>query len=155
MCLRDGRELSSVQNLVGISVANTADDSRIGQSALERAVFRGQRSAERLESAGEDINAARINGLQVLLTVENIQRGAMLAASFGEHKRTVGKIKGGETLPPSQFCSTLPPVQTTGDHQVQDHPQIALNADSNPLPDAPQFTNFAALDFRDCRLHRS
>src|SRR5438270_6149332 len=37
--LGDGRELRSVQNLIGIGVADTAEDARVGQRTLERAIF--------------------------------------------------------------------------------------------------------------------
>ena len=43
---RDGRELSGVEDLVGVGVADAANEARIGESALEGAVFAGERGAE-------------------------------------------------------------------------------------------------------------
>jgi hypothetical protein len=52
---RDGRELGGVQDLVGVGVADAADEARIGEGALEGAVFRGEGGAEAGE-IGEKIS---------------------------------------------------------------------------------------------------
>ena len=46
---RDRRELRRVENLVGVGVADAAQDARIGERALERAVLGGQCGAECVE----------------------------------------------------------------------------------------------------------
>src|SRR5450631_809173 len=76
----------------------------------------------------------------------------MLGASFGEHKRAMGKIESGQTPAASQLCTRRPPVQTTSNHQVQHQPEIAFYADGNSLADSPQLAHYAALHARDWRL---
>ncbi len=49
--LRDGRELRCVKDLVGVGVADAAEDAGIGEGSLEGAVFGGERVAEGLEVA--------------------------------------------------------------------------------------------------------
>src|SRR5581483_3000113 len=48
-------------------------------------------------------------------------------------------------------------MQTPGNHQVQHQPQIALQADANPLADPPQADDFLSLDAGDwgyCRAQQ-
>ena len=50
---RDGRESRGVENLVGVGVAHAADEARIGEGALEGAVFQGERRAKTASSGSE------------------------------------------------------------------------------------------------------
>ena len=43
------------------------------------------------------------------------------------------------------------PVQAAGDHQVQDEPEIAFQADGDALADAAEFANDAALGIGEWR----
>ncbi len=45
---RDRRELRRVQDLVGIGVADAAEQARIGQGALQRMIFSRQHRAKRI-----------------------------------------------------------------------------------------------------------
>ena len=59
-----GERLRGVKNLVGIRVADSAKDARIGQRSLERAVFGRQCALERFEIAAKDVDAAGIERRQ-------------------------------------------------------------------------------------------
>ena len=67
-----------MQDLVGIGVADAADEARIGERALEGAVLRGERGAKRVEVGGENVDAARIDEPQSLFAADRhaAMRGA-------------------------------------------------------------------------------
>jgi hypothetical protein len=81
---RDGRKFCGVQNFVGVGVANSAEQARIGEGSLEGAVFGGERVAERVEIAGEDFDSSGIDGIEAAFASEHVQRSAVLGAGFGE-----------------------------------------------------------------------
>ena len=60
----NGRQLRSVQNFVGISVADPAQQTRISQRPLQRMIFRREHGAKRINIRGEHINSARVQGEQ-------------------------------------------------------------------------------------------
>src|SRR5579864_4091330 len=108
---RDGRKLGRVQDLIGIRVADAAQQARIGKSSLQRAIFDRERGAERGEMTREDVNSPGIDGAQAFLAAEDMQRCAALGAGFGKHERTAGKIEGHKILPARKLGLRRPPVQ--------------------------------------------
>ena len=76
--LSDGRKLSGVENFVGVSVADTADEARIGEGALEGAVLEREGRAKAVEVGREDFDAAGIDGLKRLFAAQDVQRSATL-----------------------------------------------------------------------------
>src|ERR1043166_5142041 len=84
-----------------------------------------------------------------------MQRSAMLGAGFGEHERTVREIEGREALPSAHLCSTLSPVQTTCDHQVQNQPEVVLHPDSDTFADPLQTAHRTAFHFLQRRIRRT
>ena len=72
----------------------------------------------------------------------------MLCASFREHEGAIRKIESRQASAPRKLCSSRPPVEAAGDHQVQHQPEIAFYANRNSLADPPQFAHNAAFDIR-------
>ena len=68
--LGDGRELGRVQNLVGVGVAYAADEARIGEGALERAVLERECGAEFVQIRGKDFDAAGIDFMESLFAAQ-------------------------------------------------------------------------------------
>src|SRR5439155_7214316 len=106
----DGRKLCTVQNLIGISVADPAHDTRVRERPLQGTVFSRERGLKRRQIAGENFDAARIDGTQSLLTLENMQGGAALGTRFGQHQRAMREIKSRQLIAPGQLCSSRPPM---------------------------------------------
>ena len=96
VCEGDGRKFCCVQNFVGVGVADSAEQARIGEGSLERTVFGGKCVAKRVEIAGEDFDSAGVDGIETVFACEDMQRGAMLCSGFGKHERTVGEFERGE-----------------------------------------------------------
>src|SRR6266700_7430176 len=107
----DRRQLRSVQNLIGISVADSADNSRIGERPLQSTVFSSERSLKRRQIGVEDLDSARIDGTQTLLALQNVQGSAPFGPGFCQYKRTIRKIESRKLIAASQLCSSHPPMQ--------------------------------------------
>jgi hypothetical protein len=142
----DRGEVRGVEDLVGVGVADAAEDARVGEGSLEGAVFGGQGGSEFVETRGEDIDAAGIDGLHVVLVAEEVKGGATFGAGFGEDERAVRKVEGGEIVAAAQFGSDRTPVQTAGDHEVQDEPVAVVEFYGDALPDAAQGTHGVAFE---------
>jgi len=81
-----------------------------------------------------------------------MQRSALFRSRFGEHKGTVGKIEGGQTLTASQFRARRLPVQPAGNHQVQHQPEIVFYSNDNALANSTQLADNAAFHTGQRRL---
>ena len=121
----EGRQLGPVQDLVGVGVADPAEQVRVRQRAFQRVAPARQRAAEGLEVGPEDLEAAGIVRLQPLLAPNEVERRAPLAALLGQHERAVREVESGEarlarqTAPIFLQCSAR-------DHQVEDQEEIGF-----------------------------
>ncbi len=79
----------------------------------------------------------------------------MLRTGLGQHQRAIGKIESRQILPPAQLRVARAPVQASRDHQVQHQPEVAVEAESNPLSDATELPHGAALGAGQRRLRGS
>src|ERR1700722_2427018 len=143
-----------MQDLIRISVADSAQHARIGERALERVVLRGQHGAKRIEIGGKDVDPSRVERRQVLFSSNDMERGSFLRSSFGENQRTVGKIERREILSAAKLRLTITPMQAAGNHQVQNEPKIAFHPNRDTLADAPQLLHLASFRARERRLNR-
>ena len=84
-----------------------------------------------------------------------MQRRAALGAGLGEDKRAAGEVEGSEHLPAAQLCAGGPPVQATGNHQVQNEPDIVVHADGNAFAHAAQAGDDVAGSRLEGRVDRA
>ena len=135
-----------MKNFVGVCVADPAEEPRIGERSLQRAVFDSEHFAERFEIGGEYVDASGIECSQCFFAGNDLQRRAPLAAGFGEDQRSTGEVEGGEILPSAKFGADGSPVQAAGDHEVQDEPEFVFKAEGNTFANSPQLANDLSLD---------
>src|SRR5882762_5968395 len=105
-----------------------------------------------MEVARQYLEAAGISGGQSLLSAEYVQGRAALAAGFGKHQGTVGKVERREGIAACQLRARRAPVQPSRDHQVKDQPQTVVESNRDALADPPQVTNDMALHLGDGRF---
>ncbi len=148
----DRRELSGPQDLVGVRVSDSVEEARIGERAFDRVVLGGQRRAKRREAGTEDVDSARIHRRNRIAPMHHVQRRAAFRPRFGERQRTVGKIERGEVIPAAERRAVRPPMQTAGNHQVDDEPQLAVEADRDAFADPADLAHDAAFDARQRRI---
>jgi len=73
-----------MQNLIGISVADSAQQSRISQRPLECMVFNCQHLAKGIEIGSENINPSGVKRTQVLLTLDHMQGRTLFRTGLGQ-----------------------------------------------------------------------
>jgi hypothetical protein len=149
--LREGRELCGMEDLIGIGVADAAEEAGIGEGALERVIFRRQRRPKSREIGLENVDSTGVQRAQTVLAADDVQRRAPLRARFGERERPFREIECRQILTAADLRATRPPVQPSRDHQVQNKPNAAFHANRDALTDA---TNVAYNAVLRCRRRR-
>ena len=134
----DRREPRALQDLVGIGIADAAEQLGVAQGALQGVVFRGQAPSEGVGLAGHDLEAARVEGAERRRALDDVQAGPALGAGLAQGQAAVREVEGGQIPAPRQVGARRLPVQAAGDHQVENQPQLVLQADGDALADAPQ-----------------
>ena len=85
-----------------------------------------------------------------------MERGAALGAGFGEGERAVGEVECGEVVAAVEGGAGLlrvevAPVETAGDHEVEDEEEVVVETEDNALADAAEGANGMAFDGGDGR----
>src|SRR5207248_2360633 len=90
------RQLRTVQDLVGVSVADAAEQPRIGERALERVILAQQTLTERGQSGAGDVEPAHLEHPDRRLALHDMQRSALPGAGLGEGDGTGRKVESGQ-----------------------------------------------------------
>jgi hypothetical protein len=151
--LQDRRELGGVEDLVGVGVADAAEDARVGEGSLEGAVFGGEGGAEFVEGGGEDVDPSRVDVLKRGFVGEEVERSAVFGTGFGEDEGAVGEVESGEIVSATEFGFGGAPVETARDHEVQDEPEAVVELDGDALADATEGYDGVAFDLFDVGLN--
>ena len=144
-----------MQDLVGVGVADAAQQPWIGQRALERVVLVLERGPERRGVGGEHVDPARIVLAQRPFTLHEVDRRPALGAGLGQHERSALELECGQPLLAGASRARRFPVQTPGDHQMDHEEEIALERKDDPLADAPDARDLAPVRGAKRRLHRA
>src|SRR5713101_6719767 len=97
---REGRKPGFEQNFIGISIADAAEQARVGEGALQ-SVVRGEKNGGKARRIGiEHFEAAGIQSVKAVFSSNDVERCALLRAGLSPEKRAGGKIKCGETARP-------------------------------------------------------
>jgi hypothetical protein len=147
-----GGELGGVEDLVGVGVADAAEQALVGESALEGAVLAGERGAEGVEIGGEGIEATGIERAKGFFSADEVERSAPLGAGLGEDQRAAGEIEGGEVAAAGELAVRPLPVEAASDHEVKDEPEIVIETEGNPLGETAEFADGAAVDGGERRI---
>jgi hypothetical protein len=131
MCLQNGRELGRIQNLIRIGVADTAQDTRIGQRPLQvrfsaiRATRKPSRSIAKTSMPPGSIEC-------ISSSLRNRWSEARrLAPASVSTSEPWGKSKATRLFRPPSFAPTG--CQAARNHQVQDHPDAVIKLDGNSV----------------------
>ena len=127
-----------MQNLVGVRIADATEQAWIGQRTLQRVVLPLQCGMEIGRRETRDLHAAGIVLLESRATARDIQRRALPRSRFRQQQRPVREIECQRRLLRQRLRGRVAPVQAPGDHQMENQPQIAIEADRDALADALQ-----------------
>jgi len=82
-----------MKNFIGVRVADSAEETGIGQRAFESMVLAGQHSAKRLEICLQWFDPSYRKMAQGTFSPDDMQRRTFLIASFGQEQRAMSKIE--------------------------------------------------------------
>src|SRR5712692_1042881 len=142
-----------MQDLVRIGVADAAEQTRIGERALERMVLALHAVGELLETGYEDVEAAGVHRGERRLAFDEVERSPALGARFGERERPVREFEGGKRGPPRGPRVPFEPAQPASDHEMQDEKEVPFELDDDALAHSPDSDDFLTLDGGDRRRH--
>ncbi len=143
-----------MEDLVGVGVADPAEGVRVGEGPLEGVVLADQRGAELVERGRVDLEAAGVVVLPGVAAEEHGERCPVLRAGLGEQQGAGREVEGGQGALGGQPGPGRLPVEPAGDHQVQDEPEVAVEADGDPLPEAADLADRPAVGRLHGRLER-
>ena len=89
----DRGQAGAVQNLVGVRVADAAQEARIGERALERVALAEEDVTKLREVRLQDLEPERRERGEPVGAAHEVQRGALLRAGFGQEQRAGRKSK--------------------------------------------------------------
>src|SRR5207249_4593412 len=84
------------EDLVGVGVADPAEEPRVGERTLERVTLRDERRTKRREVRAVQLQPARVVRADPLLAPHEVDRSAPLRARLGQHEGARGEIERGE-----------------------------------------------------------
>ena len=141
-----------MEDLVGVGVADAGEDAWVGEGPLEGAVFGGECGAEVFEGHGEDVDASGVDVFGGDFVGEEVEGGPAFGAGFSEDEGAVGEVEGGEVVAAAEFSPNGTPVESAGDHEVEDEPEAVVEFDGDTFADAMEGTYGVAFDVFDSRL---
>src|SRR3984885_8595528 len=84
-----------------------------------------------------DLDAAGVLQTQLILPLDQMQRGTPLGARFRERQYAAGKFKACQRRALRNRRALCEPMQTAGNHQMKHQPQLCFQTDGNALADPP------------------
>src|SRR3989338_10833000 len=137
-----------MQDLVGIRVADAAEQPGIRERTLERVVFGAKDCAESLERSVEDLNASLRKGPEGIFAADDMDRSPFFCRCLGEEQRSVVEIECGKPDLAGHLCAGLLPMKTTRDHQMDDEENGPVEFPHDLLSDSSQSPHNLAFDSR-------
>src|SRR5689334_25210931 len=114
-----------------------------------------ERVAKAREIGIENFQSAAPVLPQSSFAADQMQRRALFRSRFGEHERARGKIQRSEAQLPRERRTRRLPVQTAGNHEVNDQIKIVFERDDDALAETLQADDPFAKSFGYRRLDRA
>ena len=108
--------------------------------------------AECVERRIERLEPARVERSQRRLANDDVERGALPRTGLCENERPSREVERREPQSRRDLRPWLAPLEATGDHEVEDEEEIALERERDALADPPHAAHRAALCARERRL---
>ena len=143
-----------MQDLVGVRVADPAEDVRIGQRALERVVLLPQAAGKGRQIGGQHLEPLRIERGERRFAAHEMNRCLPLRSRLGEHHGPRRKVERGQTDLPGYRGADVPPPQPARNHQVHHDEQFVRERKDDALPHPAQPDHLTTRKFGWRRLNR-
>ena len=106
-----------MQNLVGVGVADAAEEAGIGERALQRMVLGFQRRGEGFGGGFEGFESRGFGR-----RVQHVDLGAVLCAGLGQRERAAIELEGRERRAPPFQCSRPAIIRWIASHRPWSKP---------------------------------
>ena len=144
-----------MQDLIGIRIADPAEDPGVGERALQRMILSRYRSNEGFRLGLGDLQPPRILIAQPLAPTDDVQGGTFLGPCLGENERAVLELERCEQLTPATPRQLIAPLKATRNHQMEHEPEFPLEPNRNSLTDALEPQHPKSLSVLETRLDRA
>jgi hypothetical protein len=144
-----------VEYLVGVGVADAAEETRIGERALQGVVLGAEPRGEVGDARVEHFEPAAVEPGERAVASNEVERRAARRAGLGEEERPGWEIEGGQRDPPGRLRAARAPPESAGDHEVNDEEELILQLEHDPLSDPSERQHALSLGRGDRRLHRA
>ena len=122
-----------VQDLIRVGIADTGEDVRVDEGSFEGMAMGAQGAIEVSECGGEDLEATGVERRKSAVAADDVQGSSPLAAGLGEQQRAGVEVEGGQPPATGKLGADLAPLETPGDHEVQDQVKIVVEGKDEPL----------------------
>jgi hypothetical protein len=144
-----------MQDFVGVRVADSAEQVRIGERAFQRVVVLAQRPLERRKVRIENFDPARIVIRERGPSLHDEQRRLSFGAGLGEQQRAVLEVEREQANLSRNLRTARLPAESTRNHQMEDEKQLALGLHHHTLAEAVKVHDRASLNGRERRIDGS
>ena len=117
-------------------VPYAGQDARIGERALQGAVFAPQGSRECLRGRFQRLDPPGVVLVQRRFPSDDVQRRSLMAAGLGEEQAATGEIEGRVAPLSGDHRAWVPPLKATRDHEVHDDEEVVFQPHDDPLAKA-------------------
>src|SRR5215470_17247999 len=142
-----------MKNLVGVGVANAAEQMRIGQRTLERVIA----SAERLRK-GHEIGIHHLEPARLVLrkggfSLDDIQRRLPLGTRLSEDQGSILEIECEEADFAGDCGAGRLPSKAPRDHQVEYEKELTIGFNDHTFAQPPQSDHLATFNSGQRRIY--
>src|SRR5262249_8477360 len=115
-----GRQPGAMQYLIGVGVADAAEQSGIGEGPLERVALASEALANPTERPVEPLPPSPVQPCEIPLAGHDMERGPLLRSRFGQEQRPVVEIERRQAETGRYLRPGLLPPQSSRYHQMDD-----------------------------------
>ena len=135
-----------------MGIPDPAEDTRVGEGSLECTVLLQQCLAEPLEPHLQRLDPTRVETGEGLFSSDHMERGTLVRAGLREEERPVGEVQSGMSPLLGNGCTSLLPLEASGDHEMDHGEEIVLQLEHHPLPYPAESRHPLPLQLGDSRL---
>src|SRR5262245_56237965 len=122
-----------MQNFVRIGIPDAAEQTRIGERTLHGMVLPRESFREGLKGRIQNLESSAVKESQCTFALSHVKRCALVRSGFGEKQSSRRKIECGKAETRRDGGAMLFPLESPGDHQVDDEEQVTFKYEDNLL----------------------
>src|SRR5579864_558903 len=104
-----------MQYLIGVRVADAAENVRVGERALQRVIGPAERGSERFAADLQRLDSTGVQRVQSRFTLNHVERSAALRSRFRQPEPSVVELERGEHVSAAHLWCAGAPMQPAGD----------------------------------------